>query len=125
MKGVGSMSDSVIGIFSIGFLTGMITLAMAFVLWKDNDDADDKGQCELDSDIRVYVPSRDRGRSGYHGCNQFYDPEEVIDGLQYLRMALSQKEKEYLDYACESVLIRHIMIERAKKMKEGSTKDGD
>ena len=32
-----------------------------------------------------------------------YDPEEVIDGLQNLRMALARCEKEYIDYACECV----------------------
>ena len=100
--------------FLFGLFTGVII-----------GDMLDEREHDNDNDMRVYVPSRDRNRSGYHGCDQFFDAEEVVNGLQTVRMALSQREKEYLDYACESVLIRHILMERAKKMKmkEGSRQD--
>ena len=38
MKGVGSMSDSIIAIFSIGWLTGVISTAIALLLWGINDE---------------------------------------------------------------------------------------
>ncbi|MBQ1296181.1 MAG: hypothetical protein IIY21_19195 [Clostridiales bacterium] len=43
-----------------------------------------------------------------------FDAEEVVNGLQTVRMALSRCEKEYLDYACECVLI----VDKLQKMIE-------
>ena len=40
------------------------------------------------------------------------DAEEVVIGLQTVRMPLSRCEKEYLDYACECVL----RIDKLQKM---------
>lgn len=34
-----------------------------------------------------------------------FDAEEVVIGLQTIRMPLSRCEKEYLDYACDCVRI--------------------
>ena len=70
-----------------------------------------KRESDDDSDIRVYVPSRDRDRSGDNGDIESMDAEEVINGLQNIRMALSRNEKEYLDYACECILIREKLLE--------------
>ena len=39
------------------------------------------------------------------GCDMSLDAEEALIGLQYLRMALSPKEKQYLDYACNCIEI--------------------
>ena len=50
------------------------------------------------------IPVGDGNRSGNNGHTERMDAEEVIDGLQDLRMALSRREQEYLDYACECVL---------------------
>ena len=92
-------------IISIGFLIvaviGMIFF-MAGVLYAE-DHFDKLHGC--DSDMRIYVPSRDRDRGRRDRCPEQVDAEEVVNGLQALRMALSPAEKEYLDYACECVLI--------------------
>ena len=61
-------------------------------------------RCKADSDIRLYIPARCRGRGGDNRCVEQVDDEQVINGLQNLRMSLSQQEREYLDYACERVL---------------------
>ena len=59
----------------------------------------------VDSDIRVYVPCRDRDRSGDNGCNQ--SVEEVIDVLDTLYVGASSKEKAALDYSKECIDIAH------------------
>ena len=92
------------GLWSIGFILGAL-MAIMFVgigVVLDRFGKDDpKGQCELDNDIRVYVPCRNRNRGGDNTGVERLDAEEVINGLASLRMALSAQEKEYLDYACE------------------------
>ena len=35
-------------------------------------------------------------------CKQF-DEDDVIAGLQTIRVSLSRQEKEYIDYACDCV----------------------
>ena len=84
-----------------------------------------KREHDNDTDTRVYIPSRDRDRSGNNGRDEqmeHKDAEEVINGLQTLRMALSQKEKEYLDYALKCVQT----IQRLQRMvDEGRLGDGD
>ena len=57
----------------------------------------------------------DGDRVSDNGFDKQMDAEEVINGLQYLRMSLSPKEKEYLDYACECVE----KIERLNKYIDG------
>lgn len=60
----------------------------------------DKGNIErtngMDSDIHIYVPSRNRIRS----CNNGYDQsvEERLNVLQTLRVGSSRNEKTVLDY---------------------------
>ena len=50
------------------------------------------------------------------------DAEEVINGLQTIRMGLSRQEKEYLDYAIECVL----KIQKLQRMiDEGRFNNGD
>ena len=106
-----------------GILGGVLMCIIFFGAGVICGERDNQGQSGDDTDNSLHTDGRDRDRSGYHGCDQFYDAEEVVNGLQDLRMALSRKEKEYLDYACESVLIRHLLMERVKDMKERSDKD--
>ena len=50
------MSDSILAIFGMGSLFGMLmTVAIIGALWN--------GKVDGDSDVRVYIPSRDRDRS--------------------------------------------------------------
>lgn len=70
-----------------------------------------KREHDNDSDTRIYTPSRNRNRSGDNRRDERMDAEEVINGLQTIRMALSKNEREYLDYACECVLVREKLLE--------------
>jgi hypothetical protein len=63
----------------------------------------DKGESNGDTDNRVCVPDGDRNRGSDIGHDSQIDPEEVIAGLQNLRMALSRNEKEWIDYACDCI----------------------
>lgn len=59
----------------------------------------------VDSDIRVYVPSRDRDRSGNQRDNPQVD--EVISVLDTLYVGASSEEKAALDYSKECIDIAH------------------
>lgn len=101
---------------SIGFLLGAICCLFGALVGRLSGDGDDKGKPDDDSDMRMYIPSRNRSGSGNNGNVKRMDAEEVVAGLGSLRMALSSKEKEYLDYACECVMtiknLRGIVDER-------------
>lgn len=58
----------------------------------------DKGQLNDDSDIRIYIPDRDRNRSGNNGQPQQMDPEEVTAVLYLFRIGASSREKQVIDY---------------------------
>jgi hypothetical protein len=60
---------------------------------------------DVDSDCRVYVPSRDRDRSGNKRDNPQVD--EVISVLDTLYVGASSEEKAALDYAKECIDIAH------------------
>ena len=64
---------------------------------------------DVDSDIRVYVPSRDRDRSGYQRDNPQVD--EVISVLDTLRVGASSTEKAAIDYSKECIDIAHKLAE--------------
>jgi len=106
--------------FCFGIFAGMI-IAVIFIaggaLYARNTEKSN----DLDSDCRIYVPCRDRDRRGNQSVLERMDAEEVIIGLQHLRMALSRSEKEYLDYACDCVLrISELrkMIEERRECKD-------
>ena len=82
----------------------------------------DKGESDGDSDTRIYVSSRDRDRSGNNGSNKRMEAEEVINGLQTIRMAASRQEKEYIDYACECVVIREKIFDKLIENMKGEKK---
>lgn len=79
----------------------------------------DKGQHDSDSDIRIYIPMRDRNRCGNNGSNKRMEAEEVINGLQIIRMAASRQEKEYIDYACECVALREKILDKLIENMKG------
>ena len=102
--------------FCFGIFAGMI-LAVIFVaggvLYASRDT---QRTNDVDSDIRVYVPSRDRDRSGNNGCDQ--SVEEVIDVLNTMRVGASEKEKAAIDYGKECIDIAHKLAEYWKEVKE-------
>lgn len=65
------MSDSIVAILGVGFLSGitltLICLGVSYAM--DNN----KRQHGTDLDMRVYVPSRLRNRSGNNGRNKQMD----------------------------------------------------
>ena len=91
--------------FCFGVFAGMI-LAVIFiaggVVYAQRDI---KRTNDMDSDIRVYVPSRDRDRSGNQRDNPQVD--EVISVLDTLYVGASSEEKAALDYSKECIDIAH------------------
>ena len=91
--------------FCFGLMSGMI-LAVIFIAGgavyaqRNTERTND-----MDDSCRVYVPSRDRDRSGNNGCDQ--SVEEVIDVLNTLRVGASSEEKAALDYSKECIDIAH------------------
>ena len=90
--------------FCFGLMGGMI-LAVIFIaggaLYARNTEKSN----DLDSDCRIYVPCRDRDRSGDQRDNP--QMEEVIDVLNTMRVGASEKEKAAIDYAKECIDIAH------------------
>ena len=111
-----------------GILGGVLMCIIFFGAGVICGERDNQGQSGDDSDNGVHIDGRDRNRGGDNGCTERMDAEEVINGLQTLRMALSRKEKEYLDYACECVLIRQKLTEfyarKYAEMEEQERKQG-
>jgi hypothetical protein len=58
----------------------------------------DKGELNNDSDVRIYIPDRDRHRGSDHGQLEQMDPEEIISVLYLLRIGASSREKQVIDY---------------------------
>ena len=59
------MSDSFIAVFGTGILTGAtLTLLILLIAGGKNDR-----HTYIDTDMRIYVPSRNRNRGGSHGRN--------------------------------------------------------
>ena len=88
--------------FCFGIFAGMI-IAVIFIaggaLYARNTEKSN----DVDSDCRVYVPSRDR--SGDQRDNQQVD--EVISVLDTMRVGASSEEKAALDYSKECIDIAH------------------
>lgn len=81
----------------MGFLLGAIT-AIIFVGIGVCFGRSDKRELDNDSDVRVYIPDRDRNRSGNNGQLKQMDPKEVMTVLYLLRIGASNKEKHVIDY---------------------------
>ena len=63
------------------------------------DKDDNHRQCGADNHSNDLSDDRSRDWSSNDGCPEQMDAEEVINGLQNLRMSASRTEKEYLDRA--------------------------
>lgn len=91
--------------FCFGLMGGMILAVIFIAGGAVYASRDTQRTNDVDSDIRVYVPSRDRDRSGNRSDNPQVD--EVISVLDTLRVGASSKEKAALDYAKECIDIAH------------------
>ena len=91
--------------FCFGIFAGMILAVIFIAGGAVYASRDTQRTNDVDSDIRVYVPSRNRDRSGNNGCDQ--SVEEVIDVLNTLRVGASSEEKAALDYSKECIDIAH------------------
>ena len=85
-------------------------VAMGYVVGREvNDDVIDKNSTErtndVDSDNRVYVPSRDRDRSGDQSDYLGLDDEAVKGILYVMRMSVRYSEVERLaiDYCIDKL----------------------
>ena len=94
--------------FCFGLMGGMI-LAVIFIAGGAVYARYTEKSNDLDSDIRVYVPSRDRDRSGGQRDNPQVD--EVINVLNTMRVGASSEEKAAIDYAKECIDIAHKLAE--------------
>lgn len=95
--------------FCFGIFAGMILAVIFIAGGAVYAQRDTQRTNDVDSDCRVYVPSRDRDRSGNNGCNQ--SVEEVISVLDTLRVGASSEEKAALDYSKECIDIAHKLAE--------------
>ena len=102
--------------FCFGIFAGMILAVIFIAGGAVYAQRDTQRTNDMDSDCRVYVPSRDRDRSGNNGCDQ--SVEEVIDVLNTMKVGASSEEKAALDYAKECIDIAHKLAEYWKEVKE-------
>ena len=91
--------------FCFGLMGGMILAVIFIAGGAVYAQRDTQRTNDVDSDIRVYVPSRDRDRSGDQRDNP--QMEEVIDVLNTMRVGASEKEKAAIDYSKECIDIAH------------------
>jgi len=66
------MSDSIIAVFSMGWLLGVI----ATLFFMGMNHAMDKGQFEFDGDVRIYFPSRNRMDRSNTVCDSKVEGEQ-------------------------------------------------
>ena len=95
--------------FCFGLMGGMILAVIFIAGGAVYASRDTQKSNDVDSDCRVYVPSRDRDRGGGQRDNPQVD--EVISVLDTLRVGASSEEKAALDYAKECIDIAHKLAE--------------
>ena len=84
-------------LISIGFLAGALFAVIVCgtgVIYGRHDNR----QSDVDSDVRIYVPDRDRNRGSDHGQLEQMDPEEVTAVLYLFRIGATAREKQVIDY---------------------------
>lgn len=91
--------------FCFGIFAGMILAVIFIAGGAVYASRDTQRTNDVDSDIRVYVPSRDRDRSGNQRDNPQVD--EVIDVLNTMSVGASSEEKAAIDYSKECIDIAH------------------
>ena len=95
--------------FCFGIFAGMILAVIFIAGGAVYAQRDTQRTNDVDSDCRVYVPSRDRDRSGDKSDNP--QVEEVISVLDTLYVGASSEEKAALDYSKECIDIAHKLAE--------------
>lgn len=95
--------------FCFGIFAGMILAVIFIVGGAVYASRDIKRTNDVDSDCRVYVPSRDRDRSGNR--SDYPQVDEVISVLDTLYVGASSEEKAALDYSKECIDIAHKLAE--------------
>ena len=95
--------------FCFGIFAGMILAVIFIAGGAVYAQRDTQRTNDVDSDCRVYVPSRDRDRSGNRSDNPQVD--EVINVLDTLYVGASSEEKAALDYSKECIDIAHKLAE--------------
>ena len=95
--------------FCFGLMGGMILAVIFIAGGAVYAQRDTKRTNDVDSDCRVYVPSRDRDRSSNQSDNPQVD--EVISVLDTLYVGASSEEKAALDYSKECIDIAHKLAE--------------
>lgn len=94
-------------IFGLGVVMGAIGLTILLGIGAWIDDGLVKRKYDGDSDVRVYVPSRDRDRSGDNGLDKSMGKSERIIGvLNTIKIGSSRSEKEAIEYAIASIAVR-------------------
>ena len=91
--------------FCFGLMGGMILAVIFIAGGAVYAQRDTKRTNDVDSDIRVYVPCRNRDRSDDKRDNPQVD--EVINVLDTLYVGASSEEKAALDYSKECIDIAH------------------
>lgn len=91
--------------FCFGIFAGMILAVIFIAGGAVYAQRDTQRTNDVDSDCRVYVPSRDRDRGGNQRDNSQVD--EVISVLDTLYVGASSEEKAALEYAKECIDIAH------------------
>ena len=102
--------------FCFGLMGGMILAVIFIAGGMVYAQRDTQRTNDMDSDCRVYVPSRDRDRSSNKRDNPQVD--EVISVLDTLYVGASSEEKAALDYSKECIDIAHKLAEYWKEVKE-------
>lgn len=91
--------------FCFGLMGGMILAVIFIAGGAVYAQRDTQRTNDVDSDIHIYVPSRDRTGSSDKRDNPQVD--EVIDVLNTMRVGASSEEKAALDYSKECIDIAH------------------
>lgn len=91
--------------FCFGIFAGMILAVIFIAGGAVYASRDTQRTNDVDSDIRVYVPSRDRDRSGNRSDNLELDDEAVKGILYVMRMSVRYSEVERLaiDYCLKKL----------------------
>ena len=91
--------------FCFGIFAGMILAVIFIAGGAVYAQRDTQRTNDVDSDCRVYVPSRDRDRSGNQRDNPQVDEEISVHATLYV--GASSTEKAALDYSKECIDIAH------------------
>ena len=81
----------------VGYFVGFISCLIAMLTGRTCDDGDNQESLERDSDVKLYIPVRNRNRCSHKRNNQHDECEEMITVLDTLRLSCSPYEKKMID----------------------------